>query len=223
MKTTDLPGKGASLWVESAPAPLRPRLEGEVKVDLAVIGGGITGVTAALLARRGGATVALLEAGRIGGGVTGYTTAKVSSLHGLSYARLISRFGEEGARVYGEANEAGLERIAQFVSELEIDCDFERRPNYTYGISPSTAATSKTRSKLQVEPDFPRRSSSPSTSRSRSAAPFGSPTRRSFTPRRYVLALADQIAEPGSHVFENSRVHSVNDGSPCVLRTDAES
>jgi glycine/D-amino acid oxidase-like deaminating enzyme/nitrite reductase/ring-hydroxylating ferredoxin subunit len=221
MKTMDLPGKPASLWIETAPAPPRPRLEGELKVDLGVIGGGITGVTAALLARRAGATVALLEAGRIGGGVTGYTTAKVSSLHGLSYARLTSRFGEEGARAYGEANEAGLERIAHFVSELEIDCDFERRPNYTYGISPSD------RGNVEDEVEAARNVGLPASFVESVDLPFPTSGAVRFTdqaqfhPRRYVLALADQIAEPGSHVFENSRVHSVDDGSPCVLRTGA--
>jgi glycine/D-amino acid oxidase-like deaminating enzyme/nitrite reductase/ring-hydroxylating ferredoxin subunit len=221
LKTEDLPGKAASLWVESALAPLRSRLEGDLDVDLAVIGGGITGVTAALLARRTGATVALLEAGRIGGGVTGYTTAKVSSLHGLSYARLTSRFGEEGARAYGEANEAGLERIARFVSELEIDCDFERRPNYTYGVSPSD------RSDVEDEVAAASKLGLPASFVESVDLPFAISgavrfvNQAQFHPRRYVLALADQIAEPGSHVFENTRVHSVDDGHPCVLRTDA--
>jgi glycine/D-amino acid oxidase-like deaminating enzyme/nitrite reductase/ring-hydroxylating ferredoxin subunit len=221
MKTADLPGKSASLWIESAPAPVRPRLEGALQVDLAVIGGGITGVTAALLARRAGATVALLEAGRIGGGVTGYTTAKVSSLHGLSYARLTSRFGAEGARAYGEANEAGLERIARFVTELEIDCDFERRPNYTYGISPSD------RSDVEDEVEAATKVGLPASLVESVDLPYPISgavqfaNQAQFHPRRYVLALAEQIAEPGSHVFENTRVRSVDDGSPCVLRTDA--
>ncbi len=57
--------------------------------------------------------VVLLEAGRIGHGVTGHTTAKISSQHGLIYARLRSRFGAGGARIYGEANEAALDWIAR--------------------------------------------------------------------------------------------------------------
>ena len=77
-------------------------------------------------------TVAVVEADRVGAGVTGHTTAKLSSLHGLTYARLSSSFGEDGARVYGEANQAGIEQIAQWVEEEAIECDFRRKPNYTY-------------------------------------------------------------------------------------------
>jgi glycine/D-amino acid oxidase-like deaminating enzyme/nitrite reductase/ring-hydroxylating ferredoxin subunit len=218
MKTTALPGRPASLWVETAPAPQRPRLEGELEVDVAVVGGGITGVTAALLAKRAGATVALLEADRIAAGVTGYTTAKVTSLHGLTYARLTDRFGEEGARAYGEANEAGLGRIARFVSELEIDCDFERRANYTYALSPSE------RSDIEDEVSAAKKLGLPASFAETIDLPFSVSgavrfsNQAQFHPRRYLLALAERIPGDGSHVFEHSRVHSIDDGSPCVIR-----
>ncbi len=80
-------------------------------------------------------TVAVVEADRVGAGVTGHTTAKLSSLHGLTYARLSSSFGDDGARVYGEANQAGIEQVAQWVEEEAIECDFRRKPNYTYASS----------------------------------------------------------------------------------------
>jgi glycine/D-amino acid oxidase-like deaminating enzyme/nitrite reductase/ring-hydroxylating ferredoxin subunit len=218
---TDLPGEPASLWLKTAPTPQRPCIEGHLDVDIAVVGGGITGVTAALLAKEAGATVALLEAGRIAGGVTGYTTAKVTSLHGLTYARLIARFGEEGARAYGEANEAGLERIARFVSELEIDCDFERRANYTYALSPSE------RSNIEDEVTAARQLGLPASFAETVDLPFSISgavrfsNQAQFHPRRYLLALADRIPGGGSHVFEHSRVHSIDDGNPCVIRTDS--
>src|SRR4051794_17889370 len=127
-----LEGKNTSLWVDSAPETDYPVLRAGVHVDVAVLGGGIAGLTTALLLKRDGHRVAVVEAGRVGAGVTAYTTAKVTSLHGIQYQSVESSFGEEGARVYAEANEAGLERVAQFVDELEIDCDFRRKPAYTY-------------------------------------------------------------------------------------------
>jgi len=91
------PPRAVSVWVDTAPASGYPRLRGEVSVDFAVIGGGIAGLTAALLLKRGGAQVAVIEAGRVGTGVTGHTTGKVSSLHRLVYTELLKGFGEEGA------------------------------------------------------------------------------------------------------------------------------
>ena len=98
-----------SLWLETAPsAPEHPRLDGDISADVAVVGGGIVGVTTALLLHEAGVHVVLLEANRIGHGVTGHTTAKVSSQHGLMYSRLRSKHGAEAARLYGAANERAL-------------------------------------------------------------------------------------------------------------------
>src|SRR5918998_4195555 len=128
----ELPGKPASLWVETSPPTSYPALEEDVSADVAVLGAGIAGLTTALLLARSGASVALVDAGKVGHGVSGYSTAKVTSLHSLTYADLASKRGEDHAHVYGEANEAGLATIARYARELAIDCDLRRRPNFTY-------------------------------------------------------------------------------------------
>jgi glycine/D-amino acid oxidase-like deaminating enzyme len=90
-----------SLWMTTAPPDQQyPRLEGEIAVDVAVVGAGITGVVTAVLLKQAGASVALVEAGHLCAGVTGYTTAKVTALHGLTYAGLAATGGEEAAGAY---------------------------------------------------------------------------------------------------------------------------
>src|SRR5436305_1034393 len=127
-----LEGRNTSLWVDSAPQTDYPVLKAGTHVDVAVLGGGIAGLTTALLLKREGARVAVVEAGHVGAGVTAYTTAKVTSLHGIQYQSVRSSFGVDGARAYAEANEAGLALVADLVDELRIDCDFRRKPAYTY-------------------------------------------------------------------------------------------
>ena len=100
-----------SFWLATSPSTSYPALDRDLHVDVAVVGGGIVGVTTALLLAKEGPTVALVEADRVVGGVTGHTTAKVTSLHTLIYAELAQRLDEDAARLYGEANEAGLETI----------------------------------------------------------------------------------------------------------------
>ena len=68
-----------SLWLAMAPRTAYPALDGDLEVDVAVIGGGIAGVSAALALKREGARVAVLERGVICGGTSGSTTAKVSA------------------------------------------------------------------------------------------------------------------------------------------------
>jgi len=89
-------------------------------VDVCVIGGGITGITAAVLLKEAGLTVTVIELDRIATGVTGYTTGKVTVLHGLVYDQVRSRFGEDGARAYADANGAGLDLVARWVAERGI-------------------------------------------------------------------------------------------------------
>ena len=105
-----------------------PRLEGEVEADVAVLGGGIVGITTALMLQEDGQDVVLVEADRLGAGVSGHTTAKVSSQHGLKYASLRSKYGADAARTYGQANQVALEWMARRVKDDGIDCDFRRRP-----------------------------------------------------------------------------------------------
>ena len=121
-----------SLWLEGRDGDRRPPLDRDIGVDVVVAGAGIVGLTTALLLEREGLEVAVLEARRVGAGATGYTTAKLSSLHGLTYTKLVKSPGRGSARTYGEANEAGIARVFELAGELGIDCDLRRKPNYTY-------------------------------------------------------------------------------------------
>lgn len=209
-----------SLWLDKGDAPLRPALSSDLDVDVAVIGAGITGVTTALLLKQGGANVAVLEAGRVCEGTTGYTTAKVSSLHGTTYRDLVSTFGEEGARVYAQANEGGLGRVAALVRELGIDCDFRRKPNYTYASTPAELPG------VEEELEAARSAGLPVTFTDTLDLPFpvagavGLADQAEFHPRKYVLALAEHIEGNGSHVFEHTRAVGVEQGPPARVRAN---
>ena len=93
----DLPGKGVSYWLDSAPTTSFPVQEGDLAVDVAILGGGIVGVTVGFLLKEAGVRVALVEARRVLEGVTGHTTGKLTSLHALIYRSLIDRFDRERA------------------------------------------------------------------------------------------------------------------------------
>ena len=90
-------GKPLSLWIATAGSTTYASLDADIDVDVAVIGGGIAGLTAALALKRAGQTVAVVEAARVGTGVTGHTTGKVTSLHRLAYTELAGSHGEVAA------------------------------------------------------------------------------------------------------------------------------
>lgn len=219
-----LHAENESIWVATTPETSYPQLGQDgpppTTVDVAVIGAGITGITTALLLKEAGATVALLDAQRVAAGATGYTTAKVTSLHGLVYAGLLDSFGEEGAYIYGEANQAALYRIARFVKERNIECHFAHRPAYTYTEDPAQVGA------IEAEVSAAQRLGLPAHFTTATDLPFVVKAavrfddQAMFHPREYCLALAAAIPGDGSFVFENTRALDVDSGEPCTVHTD---
>lgn len=105
-------------------------LEGNLRTDVLVVGGGIAGILCAWMLKQQGIDCTLIERKRICGGVTGNTTAKITSQHGLIYHKLLERFDAETARLYWQANEEALERYR--VLAKSVECRFQRANNYVY-------------------------------------------------------------------------------------------
>ena len=214
-----LEGRQVSLWVATAGVTGYPSLDSDLEVDVAVVGGGIAGLTAALALKRAGHTVAVLEAARIGTGVTGHTTGKVTSLHRLVYTELADRHGPDVAGRYGQANQAAIEHIARVVAEEGIDCDFRRVSNYTYAESDDALA------RVRDEAALAARLGLPSTFTSDVPLPFAVrgavrfDHQAQFHAVRYLQGLARAVDGSACHVFEDSRVTAVRDGTPGVVET----
>ena len=205
-------------WLEGADTEFPP-LSGGVSVDVAVVGAGITGATAAYLLQREGRTVALLDTNRVGHGATGYTTAKLTVGQSLVYSQLVDSFGADVARRFARSNQEAIERVAAIVAEHGVDCDFERVPNYVYAESDAKAADIRREvdaaraagiaAELTTETDLPYPV----------AAAVRVEDQAQFHPWKYVAALARLFAAGGGHVFELTRATGVRVGRPCAVET----
>lgn len=131
----NMPYSPESFWIKSAELPTFPSLSIDTEVDAAIVGGGITGITAAYLLAKQGLKVAVIEADRVLNGTTGHTTAKITAQHGLIYDELIQHMGEEKAKQYYEANDDALRFIRQTAKELQIECDITEEDAYMYAVS----------------------------------------------------------------------------------------
>ena len=211
---------GSSCWVATAPErdgfPALARTH--AKYDVAVIGGGIVGVTAALLLKRAGLNVVVLEAARIGSQVTGGSTAKVTSQHGVIYGHIAEHIGADAADAYARSNEVALAWISAQVRERAIDCDFEMCDAYTYSaanvraVEQEVEAAERLGLPVRLERDLALPVAVEAAVRFERQA--------QFHPMKYVVALARELAERGGQVHEASRVLDVDSGTPCTLVTE---
>src|SRR5689334_17833264 len=119
-------------WIDTCSPQRFPPLSDDLEVDVAIIGGGIVGVSAARFIKDKGMTVAVVEARRVGQGVSGKATAKVTSQHGIAYQTLERKFGEDMARLYAEAQETGLRQIIELSRKHGFDADIETKPAFVY-------------------------------------------------------------------------------------------
>lgn len=195
-----------SYWNATAPALDFPALGGDLSVDVAIIGGGIVGVTTARLLKDRGLTVALVEARRIGEEVTGKSTAKITSQHNITYTTLKRKFGEDGARLYAEANQAGLGAIRDLAAQHDIACHLETADAVTFTQDEQQVSAIEDEVKLARELGLPAALSSDAGLPFEVLAAMRWTGQARFHPVKYVKGLAATIPGEGCHVFENSRV-----------------
>src|SRR5688572_12933958 len=119
-------------WSKAGALPQFPKLGRNLHVDVVIVGGGITGITAAYLLKKSGVKIALVERRKLGGVDTAHTTAHLTQVTDKRLPNLISQFGENGARLTWEAGGAAIDQIVKNIREEEIESEFNWVPGYLH-------------------------------------------------------------------------------------------
>jgi glycine/D-amino acid oxidase-like deaminating enzyme/nitrite reductase/ring-hydroxylating ferredoxin subunit len=212
-------------WQTSVALPRFRSLDRDLHVDVAIVGGGITGITAAYLLKKAGKNVALLERHRCLRGDTGHTTAHLTCVTDTRLSALAKSFGADHARATWDAGLAAIAQIDGLVRTEGIECGFAWVPGYLHApLRPPASDGEQEEEMLRAEANqivelgFD--------ARYLNRVPFMNVPgveimgQARFNPSQYLAALLARISGAGSHVFEETNAEDVkadDSGRPLSL------
>lgn len=205
------------LW-EDAPRPAFPDpLPPSGRVETLVVGGGLTGLTTAVLLARAGVGVSVLEARSIGAGTTGSSTAKVSLVQGTKLSRICARQPVRVARAYLEANREGQAWLREFCDDHGVP--YALRPAGTYAASGTEVASVREEHNVLTRLDLPVRWSDALDVPFEVHGATVLDDQVQLDPMDVVHALAEQLRAHGGTLHEGHRVRTVQrTGQEIVVR-----
>ncbi|WP_367871769.1 FAD-dependent oxidoreductase [Luteolibacter sp. Populi] len=195
----DTPGGGSEAF---------PSLGADLSADVLVIGGGITGITAAFLLAREGKSVVLVERETIGARDTGHTTAHLTYMTDTRLSDLVATFSRREAQLAWQAGAAAMDLIRENVDSLGIDCALKRVPGYL--VAAASGDVGEERAVLQAESEmahqfgFDVRFEDGGPVTGRPCIRFAG--QMEFHPLKYLRAMAAAAVKAGARIFENCEV-----------------
>lgn len=177
--------------------------------DVLIVGGGITGVTTALLLQKAGKQCVVAEAQNLCFGTTGGTTAHINTFLDTSYDIIENDFGKEAAALVAKATTSARDLFRQNVEAYKIDCGFEEKDAYLYAMDEQQAkeldALYTASKEAGVDIDYVQEIPIP--------VPFVKAAvyhrQAQIHPTRYVQALAAAFENLGGIIQESCQVESV--------------
>jgi len=213
-------GNRTSLWQSSAEKYLSLRQpDNNINYDVIIAGGGITGITTALLLQEAGRKCLVLEAANICYGTTGGTTAHLNTLLDTSYETIAKNFNKDVALQVARITSEAIQLVANNVSRFNIDCGFETAEALLFSQTPKQAGEledifiatkdSGLDATMETELGLP--------------IPYRSimrvPGQAKFNPVLYVQELANQFEKLGGVIVQNCRVEGVEETEPVEVHT----
>jgi glycine/D-amino acid oxidase-like deaminating enzyme len=140
------------LWLKTAVQRVQiPDLRRHLDVDVAIVGGGITGAAVAWRFAAAGVRVALLEGRRVGRGSTAASTALLMQEPDEDLAVLTKRYGRKRAQRIWELSRDATREFVETLNRLDVECDLRQRDSVYYAMTANHARRLRTEHRLRSE------------------------------------------------------------------------
>ena len=127
--------KNISIWSEEIDKSKVNSLDADLDVDVAIVGGGITGLSVAYYLSDVGYNICLLESNRIGEGITSRTTGKITYLQEDLLLKIKDIYSMDMAKKYYESQKLAIKEINRIMSKNSISCDLKKSDSYIFAES----------------------------------------------------------------------------------------
>lgn len=202
-------GATKSLWQNTAENYSSKKTSIEKYYDVAIAGGGITGITTALLLQKAGKSCIVFEAYNLCFGTTGGTTAHLNTLLDVPYTTIIKNFNEDAGKIVASSSRMAIDLIKEHIREYKIDCAFEDASAYLF------AQTEDQVKELQDIHDACRTVGVKATYAQKLPVDITAEKvmvvdgQAKFHPVKYVQALAKAFEDAGGIILQDCRVQQI--------------
>jgi glycine/D-amino acid oxidase-like deaminating enzyme/nitrite reductase/ring-hydroxylating ferredoxin subunit len=199
-----------SIWELSTSKPLYEPLQGKKETEIAIVGGGITGLMAAWQLHEAGKRVRLLEARLLGSGTTGHSTAHLTNAIDGKYHRLLADHGAERMRQVVQATRDVQDQLASLDAEEQLESDFQRLPGYYFAHDEQQAERlSKEQEAARRLGLFMEEASLPPSLQFSAVSAVRLNEQAQLNPLKFLYGLARRLTAKGVRLHENSRVEDM--------------
>lgn len=207
---TDRDGCAESMWQTLAiTTPVEDAYKLDSVYDALIIGGGITGLTAALQLQTAGKSCLLADAHSVGYGTTGGTSAHINTFADTSYSEAKSAFGQEGAQLFADAVNEGAAIIKNNVDTYSINCDYEAKTGYIYAEDDEQAKqlddVYEGTKNVGVEVEYTQNVPTPLLYKKALVLP----NQAQFHPLKYLQGLQNAFLQAGGIILEDTRITGI--------------
>lgn len=192
-----------SYWQKTTKHPCFKQLNKDIKTDILIIGGGLSGISCAYQLKDTSKKITVVEKDLLGSHTSVHTTAKITLLQGLIYQKLVKYYNIEIAYLYYQSQKEALQGIKDLINKEQIECCFKECVMSLYSDDLKNAT------KLDKEYHYSKLFGEDIFEENKHLKMISLKNQYLFHPLKYLYALVEKCQNENIDFYEHSLVHQI--------------